>query len=759
MGKRESDRYLFLAVLFWGMAGRLWGQIGVEDYRRAERLLPWNLEELVFDADVEPNWIGPGARFWYRNHSRRGKEFLLVDAAQDRFGPAFDHSRLAEGLSRATGASHTPYALPFDRFEWAENEEAIRFQLDGAEWECQLATGACRRLEEGEPGEVSPDGRWRAFVRDWNLWVQSRDTGEEIPLTQDGEERFSYGTRLPSPREKIEKGEGWPGDLDVVWSPDSRRLAAYRLDQRSAGHFALVQSVPTDRLRPRHYIYAYPLPGEVGLPVVEPWVFEIETRRKTKIRTPPVPLLYYGGMGLNWFQDSRRLYFTRTERGYRAIQLLEADAGTGATRVMVEERLLPRVDPHMFHFRLVGEGEEILCSSERDGWHHLYLYDGRSGSLKNRVTAGEWVVREIVHLDQEARQVYFTAGGREGGDPYLRYLYRVDLDGSNLHLLTPEEADHAVSVAPDGSCFVDVYSRVDLPTVSLLRRSSDGRVLRELQKADVERLLETGHPWPEPFAGKGRDGQTDIYGLLWRPSTLDPGRKYPVIEYIYTGPHNFHVPKTLLGALRSPAQSLAELGFIAVMVDGMGTGRRSKAFRDVSYQHLGDGGLEDHIALIRQMAARYPYMDLERVGVFGHSAGGYDSAHALLAHPEFYKVAVSSAGNHDHRLDKAWWVELWMGYPVEKHYEEQSNATLAPRLQGKLFLVHGEVDENVHPASTLRLVDALVKANKDFDLLLLPNRFHDLREDPYFIRRRWDYFVRHLAGVEPPPYEIRRKMP
>ena len=368
--------------------------------------------------------------------------------------------------------------------------------------------------------------------------------------------------------------------------------------------------------------------------------------------------------------------------------------------------------------------------------------------MKNRITRGRWVVREILRVDKETRVVYFSAGGKKKRrDPYLRDVYKVNLDGSGLKLLTPEHGDHSVKFSPRGTYIIDTYSRVDTAPVTELRRISDGKLVCRLEKADVELLLEAGWRWPEPFKAKARDGKTNIYGVLFRPTNLDPNKKYPVVENIYTGPHGFSVPKAFRSFHKS--QEIAELGFVTVIVDGLGMAKRSKEFHNYSYKNLGDGGLEEHIAAIKKMAAKYPYIDTSRVGVYGGSAGGYDSAHALLTHPEFYKVAVSSSGNHDHRMDKAWWVELWMGYPAGEHYIEQSNVTLAHKLEGKLLLLHGDMDNNVHPASTLQFVDALIKANKDFDMMIAPNGGHGVGGS-YFTRKRWDYFVRHLLDIEPP---------
>lgn len=724
-----------------------------EDYARAERFLPSNLSELVFRSEVAPNWIGESDRFWYRNAVPGGKEFVQVDPARNTRRPAFDHQRLAAGLGRALGRDVPAGNLPFDRFDLTPQQDAIEVDVQDARWRCGLSTYECASAAAPHPRGASPDGKWLAFVKDYDLYLRSTETGRETRLTHDGERYHAYATPLPSPtpmvRQNTEEPELPPA---VFWSPDSKRLITYRLDARRAGRLSMVQHAPEGRVRPYFYSYVYPMPEDSVLPAAEPILFEVETGRRIPVQMEPIELQYFGGpSSFTWFEDGTRLHTIVNDRGFTWRQLREIDATTGAVRVLVDERGDPYVDTSSgVILRVLGEGEEILWGSERDGWMHLYLYDGRSGQVKRQVTKGEWVVRGVSHVDEKARIVYFTAGGREPGrDPYLLHLYRVNLDGRGLRLLTPEDAEHAVSVSPGGRYFVDTYSRADLAPVSVLRSASDGRVVRELERADIERLLAAGWKWPEPFRARARDGETDVYGIIWRPSTFDPAKKYPVIEQIYTGPHGFHVPKSF-SAYRSAAQSIAELGFIVVQVDGLGTAKRSRAFHNVSYKNLGDGGIPDHIAALRQMAEKYPYMDLSRVGIYGHSAGGYDATHALLTHPEFYKVGVSGAGNHDHRIDKAWWNTQWMGYPVGDHYREQSNITLADRLEGKLLLVHGDVDENVPVSATIRMVDALIKANKDFEFYIIPNQNHGFGNHPWFVRKRWDFFVRHLHGVEPP---------
>lgn len=775
----DLKRSLFV-VLSLAVTGTASAQGTREDYARAERFLPQNISRLVAEAQVAPNWIDPTSRFWYRKDTPPDKQFVLVDPEQRSSRAAFDHERLAAALSRATGKSYRAQALPFDAITFSSEGKAIEFDAEGSHWSCDLSAYECAsrgparpsapdvfarrgtgRPEAGERDITrSPDGAWVAFLRDYNLWLRSAASGQKIQLTTDGEKAYAYATPLSTLSNLVAQQAGTPPLGPIVsWSPDSTKIATFRLDQRSVPPMSAVQYAPPGRMLPQAYTYTYPLPLIPVLPTAAPLIFEVKTRKRIEVDARPVEL-FWGGGGprFSWFKDGRGIYWQEIERGYKRVGLLAADAVTGKVCAMVEEKAETYVDMSKFSARMVKDGAEVIMSSERDGWNHLYLFDGASGALKNRITSGDWLVRAIEHINEDRRQVYFSAAGKERGeDPYLRRLYRAGLDGSGLTLLTPENADHAVTFSPDGKFIVDNYSRVDLPPVAVLRDSQDGARILELEKADISKLTAAGWKQPERFKAKARDGKTDIYGVLWRPSNFDPSKKYPIVEQIYTGPHGFFAPATF-SAFRNTCQSIAELGFLSIMIDGMGTNMRSRAFHEVSYKNLGDGGIPDHIAAMKQLAEKYPYMDLTRVGIFGHSAGGYDSTHALLTHPEFYKACVSSAGNHDARLDKSSWIEQWMGYPVGKHYEEQSNYTLAGNLKGRLLLAVGDVDENVPPVATFRMVDALIKANKDFDLIVMPNRGHGFGAEPYFVRRRWDHFVRHLLGVAPPEgYQIRAR--
>ncbi|MHB8500595.1 MAG: S9 family peptidase [Candidatus Acidiferrales bacterium] len=732
------------------------------DYERAARFLTGDLERVVQPAEIRPSWIEGTDQFWYRKPGP-DTEFLLVDSAKNTSGPAFDQSKLAEELSKAIGKQVRANHLPFNSFEFVGKEEAIRFAAEGQRWTCSLSTYSCTK-EKLPPSDeqVSPDGNWAAFVKHYNLYLRNLSTGTVAQLTTDGEKSWDYATPLPSSDLLVREGtEDAREPAAVFWSPDSSKLVTYRLDSRNAGRFTTLQFVPPDQLRPKAFTYVYPLPGEV-MPVAQPIIFDVHTLKRTEIQTAPLEIYFQGGPNFSWYKDSKRMHYQFRSRGDKRFEFREVDAEAGKQRAVIEEEAQTYIDPGETRVDLMNDGAELLLTSERDGWNHIYLYDGESGNLKNQVTKGPWAVRNIVHADEKNRQVYFLAGGKEKDeDPYLTRLYRINFDGTGLQLLTPENANHTASVSPDSKFFVDNYSRADLPGESVLRRASDGTVVQTLQITDASPLQKTGWKFPEPFKGVAADGKTDIYGLIWRPSNFDPSKKYPIIEQIYTGPQGFFVPKTFASANagRRGLQSVAELGFIVVMADGRGTTGRSRAFHEFSYHNLG-GVFDDHVALIKQMAAKYPYMDLDRVGIYGTSAGGYAAAHAILVHPEFYKVCVSISGDHDARLDKAWWNELFQGYPVGKDYAEQSNVTLADNLKGHLLLVHGDVDNNVNPVETMRFVDALIKANKNFDMLLVPNMYHGEGRNLYLVRRRWDYFVEHLLGITPPEnFEIKQRAP
>jgi dipeptidyl aminopeptidase/acylaminoacyl peptidase len=580
---------------------------------------------------------------------------------------------------------------------------------------------------KSEPG-VSPDGKWQVVTREYNVFLQERETGQETTLTQDGRPEDRY--------------EGAP-----VWSPDSRRFVLFKTIPAQEHKIYIVESSPKDQVQPKLHQHDYLKPGDrIAHP--RPHLFDTATRQNTPIRDD----LFANPWEISdvrWEPDGRRFTFLYNQRGHQVMRFIAVDAETGEVRAIIDEQAKTFIDwtNKVFLHRLDATHEAIWMS-ERDGWNHLYLYDTSTGEVKNRITRGEWVVRGVDRVDEAKRQIWFRAGGiYPEQDPYHVHYARVNFDGTGLTLLTEGDGTHTVVFSPDGRYLVDIYSRVDLPPVTELRRAEDGQRVIELERGDASALHAMGWKPPERFVAKGRDGKTDIYGLLFRPFRFDPAHKYPVIEAIYAGPQGSHVPKAFSAS--HGAQQMAELGFIVVQIDGMGTNNRSRMFHDVCWKNLADAGFPDRIRWIRAAAAKYPSLDLTRVGIYGTSAGGQNALGGLLLHGDFYQVGVSDCGCHDNRMDKIWWNEQWMGWPVGPHYAEQSNVTLAPRLKGKLLLIAGEMDTNVDPASTMQVVNALMQADKDFDLLIVPGAGHGVAGSPYAKRRMQDFFVRHLLGVEP----------
>ncbi len=604
-----------------------------------------------------------------------------------------------------------------------------------------------RRREERTPRtEVpSPDDRWVAFVRDHDLWVREAATGEERPLAFEGCDGDSYRKDVQRARlVEMEYDATDPPDTlpDVIWSPDSRHLIAKRTRTVRERRVYMVESAPKDQVQPRLHSYPYLKPGD-DLPVGRPQLFDAESG----VHLPLGEELFPNPWNVSryhWTPDGSRCFFLYNERGHQTMRVLAMDAATGETRAVVDERCTTFFDYQgKTHLEHLDDTDELIWMSERDGWNHLYLYDRVTGRVKNQITRGPWVVRGVERVDAERRRIWFRACGIvPGQDPYLVHHARIDLDGSNLVVLTEGDGTHRIQWSPDRRFLVDTWSRVDLPPVHVLRSGESGTLICALDEADASEVLATGRRFPEPFVAKGRDDVTDIHGIIHRPADFDPTLRYPVIECIYAGPHGSHVPKSFRADHR--VQSLADRGFVVVQIDGMGTNWRSKAFHDVCWRNLADAGFPDRIRWIRAAAERYPHLDATRVGIYGGSAGGQNALGALLTHGDFYKVGVADCGCHDNRMDKIWWNEQWMGYPVGPHYAAQSNVTLAPGLKGELLLIVGELDRNVDPASTMQVVDALVRADKDFEMLVLPGVGHGAAGTRYGRRRQHEFFVRHL---------------
>ncbi|NNF13497.1 MAG: prolyl oligopeptidase family serine peptidase [Gemmatimonadetes bacterium] len=757
-----------LVVLFLpanGSAQATRSQLTTQDYQRAERFLGDHTDPLVYGANVRPGWLDDGT-FWYANDIPGGTEYLLVDPGARRQGRAFDHQRMAQAMSVVLGTAVDPLELPIRDLTFEGHTVVVGVTTRPLLLECELTDYTCNAshsaLSPLNSGEVpSPDGALAVFIRGHDLWARDRRTGEETRLTDDGVEDFGYGTN----------NAGWVRrDRPVVaWSPDSRKIATFQHDGRGVGMMYLAS---TRVGHPELDAWRYPLPEDSVIFRIHRVVVDLDRPDGDKVvrldmepdqhRSTCSDHVECGGRlgDLEWSDDSSEFAFVSSSRDHKVAQVRIADASTGEVRDVFRE-----VEETFYEsqsgWRYLASSDEILWFSQRDDWGNLFLYDSESGEAKRKVTEGDWNVLDIRVVDEGGRSVTFMGNEREAGDPYFQYLYRVDLDDGDVTLLTPDSANHVISISPDGEYIVDSYSTPVIPPVTVLR-NRDGEVLMTLQEADISQLVASGWQPPMPFSVKARDGETDLHGLLFRPTAFDPSGSYPVVNYLYPGPQSGSVGSRSFRASHRDLQSIAELGFVVIELDAMGTPMRSKTFHEAYYGNMGDNGLPDQITGIQQLAERHPWIDVERVGIFGHSGGGFASTAGILRYPDFYDVAVSQAGNHDNRNYEDDWGEKWQGllevYPDgTTNYDNQANQLVAENLEGKLLIAHGTLDTNVPHSNTLLVVDALIAANKDFDLLMMPNRGHGFGNEPYMMRRRWDYFVRHLLGAEPPrEYQIGR---
>ena len=686
-----------------------------QDYARAERLMSYNVTPLVYHSGVRPAWL-PDGRFWYRVATATGEEAVLVDPARASKGRCDLPACSAPGAGGGRGGGR----------------------------------GGAPRTDA-----PSPDGKQTAFIKDWNLWVRDVATGSERQLTTDGVENDGYAT----------DNAGWAKSdrAIVLWSPDSKKIATYQQDQRKDGDMYLVS---TEVGHPKLEAWKYPLPGDENVTMIERVAIDVASGKTTRFKMPPDQhrstlcdnIACRGGewADVYWSPDSTHVAFVSTSRDHRQETLRVADADTGDVRDVMEEKVSTFFESGngAVNWRYLPATNEIIWFSERDNWGQLYLYDLETGKLKNQITSGDGNVTQVLRVDDTNRVIYFLGVGKEQGeDPYFTHLYRVGFDGRNQELLTPEHATHDVSLAPSGAYFVDSYSTPDTPPATVLRDST-GNLVLNLEKADISRLVATGWKPPIPITVKARDGQTDLYGLMFVPTNLDPAKKYPIINHIYPGPQTGSVGGRTFNPARGDAAALADLGFVVVEIDGMGTPWRSKQFHEAYYGNMGDNTLPDQVAGMKQLAQKYPYIDIDRAGIYGHSGGGYATADAMFRYPDFFKVGISESGNHDNREYEDDWAEKWMpllSKDTMAAWNDQANQNHARNLKGHLLLAHGTLDNNVPPYNTLLVVDALIKANKDFDLLLLPNQRHGYGNmSNYMTRRRWDYFVRYLLGAEPP---------
>jgi dipeptidyl aminopeptidase/acylaminoacyl peptidase len=768
-----------IAVVAQDRASQAPAAVTAADYARAETYLGPGVSGLVVGGSVAPSWL-PDERFSYRSVTAQGAEFILVDPVRRTRVPAFDHAKLAATLAAAAGIAVDARQLPFQSIELSADAKTVSFDAEKRRWSCDVAGAKCVATGDatggrgasaggrgrgqgglgqaagrggrgsGAAGVASPDGKRAVFIRDWNLWVRDVATSQEKQLTTDGVKDFGYAT----------DNAGWAGSdrAIVLWSPDSKKVATFQQDEREVGDMYLVNTTVG---HPTLKAWKYPLPGDKTVAMLQRVIIDVDAARITRLQMPPD--YHRATMGDNfslndmkWNPDASQLAFVSTSRDHKQAIFRMADAATGAVRTVFEETV-PTHFESVSGWQILWPTNEVIWYSQRDDWGQLYLYDLVSGKLKNQITSGEGPVARITRVDEKTRTIWFSAFGREKGqDPYFQHVYRIGMDGKTSVSLSPDDGDHSVQLSPSGRFLVDTYSKPDVPPVVALR-DGDGKLVMPLEKTDISKLLATGWKPPMPITMKAADGKTDIYGLLFRPINFDPTKKYPVVNNAYPGPQSGSTGSRSFSAARGDRQALAELGFVVVTIDGRGTPNRSKSFHDAYYGAMGrDNTLPDQVAGMKDLGRRYPWIDLDRAGMWGHSGGGFIAADAMFRYPDFFKVGISESGNHDQRNYEDDWGERYQGLLVKNadgtdSYEAEANQTMAKNLKGKLLLAHGMMDSNVPPSNTMLVVEALIKANKDFDLLLFPNQAHGYGDQSqYMMRRRWDYFVKWLLGAEPP---------
>ena len=742
-------------------------QFTAEDYDRAARFLGSNLSAMAVGGSA-PNagWL-PDGKFYYRSVRPAGTEFVLVDPRSKSRAPLFDHAKLAAFLSTAASGSYTATTLPFQSVELSADRSSVSMNVGARRFSCAVSGTTCMAIGQatvptgggrGALSVVSPDGTRAAYVKDWNLWVRDIATGAETQLTTDGTKNFGYAT----------DNAGWvTSDRAILlWSSDSKKIATQQQDERNVGDMFLVQ---TKVGHPTLRAWKYPLPGDSIVAMVQRVVIDVDTRTIVRLRMDPdfhratlgddISMSDYA-----FSPDGSKLALASTSRDHKQTIVRLADTKTGDVRTVFEETTSTQFES-LSGWRVLWGSNEIVWNSERDGWSQLYLYDLNTGQLKNKITTGEGPVWSIARIDEKTRTIWYGALGREKGqDPYLQHFYRASLDGRNTVSLTPDDGDHRMQLSPDGRWIIDTWSRADLAPQTALRDDA-GRLVMSLETADISKLLATGWKPPILFNVKAADGTTDIYGQLFRPTTFDSTKKYPIINNAYPGPQGGSVGSRAFAVAHGDKQALAELGFIVVSIDGRGSGpERSKAFHDAYYGSMGrDNTLPDQVAGMQNLAKRYPWIDIDKAAMWGHSGGGFITAGAMFRYPDFFKVGISESGNHDQRNYEDDWGERYQGLLARgpnsggDSYAVEANQSLAKNLRGHLLLAHGTMDNNVPPDNTLLVVDALIRANKDFDLLMIPNAVHGYGSaSNYMMRRRWDYFVRWLLDAEPPKeYQIR----
>jgi len=719
----------------------------LRSYRKAAGL-DSTASKKISHSSVKAQWSPESNAFWYRNNLGGNKhEYLLVSIDKKTKTRAFDHNKLADALGKAIDKKLDPMDLPIANFAPGKNEQDFNVYTGDKWYTFNISSNTCvlaeksintwqadekplqrrmSRWERPQLDSISPDKKWVAFTRGGNVFARSRDSKEEIQFTKNGTKEQPYG--------------------QLSWSPNSATIVGYLTHPEEVKKVYYVLSAEPGTSRGQLRSQDYMQPGD-DFSSFEMYLFSLKDKKSARVQLEKID--FFGPPQLHWRKDNPSYFtFEKVERGHQRFRVIEVNTNTAKTKNVLDEQTKTFIYEQRIYTHYLPETHEIIWATEKDGWRSLYLVDELTGKEKKRITKDNWVVREIDSIDHKKREIWFRASGlNPEEDPYNIHYYRIGFDGKNLVSLTPATGNHTLAYSPDRTTFTDTWSQVNVPPVITLNKTTDGKKIMDLEHADVTDFMATGIKFPEVFKAAGRDGKTAIWGIVCKPSNMDSTKSYPIIENIYAGPQDSFVPKNFMPY--SEMQSLAELGFIVVQMDGMGTANRSKAFHDVCWKNLADAGFEDRILWMKALGKKYAWADTTKIGVYGTSAGGQNAGGSVLFHPEFYKSAVAACGCHDNRIDKQWWNEQWMGYPVGPHYEAQSNITNAARLKGNLLLIVGEADTNVPPESTYRFADALIKANKNFDLVTVPGMGHS-DGGVFGKKKKRDFFVKTLLGVDAP---------
>lgn len=724
-------------------------QVTKDHYKSAVSFLYNNYNnKTAFNLHTNVNWFNDGSGIWFVDYSKDGRTYKTVSFKNKKVVRLFNHEQLAKALSEFLNKKIKPFKLSLSNIE-NKGKSEITFRTSGKFFIYNLKTNQLKEIDKEKklapnPYETkSPDGKWIAYTKKYNLYIKSTEDHKEYQLSKDGKKGFEYASWYGwYDKMEGENGER-PKRFYVDWSEDSKWISTSIVDTRTAEKMYLLDWSIDSLYKPKLLSYYRGSPGDTTMVHITPVFYNVDTKEEVKTSLPRAT--HINSVNANWTETSGQIIASYQDRGYLKQTVKFVNLNTGNEKILIEETSNTGIDN--FQFRLLEDKQKLLFLSERSGWRQLYLLDLKTDKVE-ALTNGSYYVNGIQYIDEKNETIYFLASGKEpGNNPYHQQVYKVNFNG-RVTLLTPENTHHDVRFSKDGKFFVDNFSTIQIPTKTVLREAKSGKIVAYLTHADISEAQSRGYEVPDTFSLTAKDGKTMIYGAYWKPTNFDKTKKYPIIDATYTGPHTQRFPKEFRSVFFE--QSLAELGFIVVRVDGLGTSGRSKEFHDHSYKNMGNN-LEDHVLAINYLAKKHAFIDGDKVGIFGHSAGGFDTGRALLAFPDFYKVGVASSADHDFRMEKAWWPEMYQGWPVDDTYQEVSNITNAKNLKGKLLLTHGGIDENVNPSATFKLAEALIKADKDFDLLILPSQRHGYqgKHRLYFTKKRWNYFVEHLLEAKP----------